>query len=623
MNPAQEPATILLQQGLALQKSGQLQAAEQAYAASIAQAPHNPLALHLLGTAVGQQGRWMEAIGWLQKSLRLHPADPKAWNNLATAFLDSGQCQRAKEAAERALALAPEYPAAQLSWASACYGLKQFADGLRVARTLVVHPGLSRLAWLCVWRCAGALCDWSAQQEAAAHLQQCLDQGDMLLPAFDALAFADDPALHRRTAQFLADKLAATRAVPPRLLPVPSPSQPPGSGRIKLAYLSADFHDHATAYLMAELFERHDKGRFETVAISFGPDSESPMRKRLHRAFDQFWDVRDCTPAQVAERMVQAGIDIAVDLKGHTRDSRPAILLRKPAPIIVNYLGYPGTMGSPVFDYLVGDSIVTPAEHAPLYDEQLVQLPHSYQVNDTQRPLAVTASSRADEGLPAQGVVFAAFNNVYKVTRPFFQAWMRLLQAVPGSVLWLISDDPEVQANLRREAVRSGVEPMRLVFAKGVPLAQHLARHVHADMLLDNLPVNAHTTTSDALWAGVPVVTCMGQAFAGRVAASLLHAVGLPELVTHSLADYEALALRLATQPAELQRLRSHLQAARATAPLFDTVRFTRYLETAYLCMHQRRLQGLSPAGFAVPDVIGAPVKALHSTPTSFQISQS
>lgn len=623
MNLVQESVLALLQQGLALQRSGQLLAAEKAYAAALEQAPHNALALHFLGTVVGQQGRGKEAIEWLQQSLRLNPSDPKAWNNLATAFLDAGHCLRSKESAERALALLPDYPAAQLSWASACYGLGQFADALRVARQLVGQPGLSRLAWPCVWRSAGALCDWSVQQEAAVHLQQYFDQGDLLLPAFDALAFADDPVFHRRIAQSLVGKRVATEALSPRQWPVSPPSQAPQSERIRLAYLSADFHDHATAYLMAELFERHDKQRFETIAISFGPHSDSPMRERLRRAFDHFWDVRDCTHAQVALRMVEAGVDIAVDLKGHTRDSRPAILLQKPAPVIVNYLGYPGTMGSSVFDYLVGDPTVTPAEHAPLYDEQLVQLPHSYQVNDTLRPLADGTSSRTEEGLPAQGVVFAAFNNVYKITQPFFQAWMRLLQAVPGSVLWLISDDPEVQANLRREAVRCGVEPMRLVFAKGVPLAQHLARHVHADMLLDNLPVNAHTTTSDALWAGVPVVTCMGQAFAGRVAASLLHAVGLPELVTHSLADYEALALRLATQPAELQRLRSHLQAARATAPLFDTVRFTRHLETAYLCMHQRRLQGLSPAGFAVPDVIGAPVKALHSTPTSFQISQS
>jgi predicted O-linked N-acetylglucosamine transferase (SPINDLY family) len=621
MKPVQEPVLAMLQQGLALQKSSQLLAAERAYIAVLAKFPQNALACHLLGTVLGQQGRWMEAIEWLQQSLRLNPLDAKAWNNLATAFLDAGHSLRAKGAAERALSMLPDYPAAQLSWASASYGLGHFADALRVARQLVFHPSVSRLAWLCVWRSAGALCDWSAQQEAAAHVLQYLYQGDLLLPAFDALAFADDPVLHRRTAQSLASKLMVGEE--PCQWPLSLSSQAQSSERIRLAYLSADFHDHATAYLMAELFERHDRNRFETIAISFGPDSDSPMRERLRLAFDQFWDVRDCTHAQVAQRMVQAGVDIAVDLKGHTRGSRPAILLHKPAPVIVNYLGYPGTMGSSVFDYIVGDSTVTPVEHVPLYDEQLVQLPHSYQVNDTQRPLADGTSSRTDEGLPAQGVVFAAFNNVYKITQAFFHAWMRLLQAVPGSVLWLISHNPEVQANLRREATDCGVEPARLVFARGVPLAQHLARHVHADMLLDNLPVNAHTTASDALWAGVPVVTCMGQAFAGRVAASLLHAVGLPELVTHSLADYEALALRLATQPVELQRLRSHLQAVRATAPLFDTVRFTRHLETAYLCMHQRRLQGLPPAGFSVPDTIGAPVQALRSTPTSLQIFQS
>lgn len=617
----QDSVSTLVQRGLAFQKASQLSAAEKVYRAVLEEAPHNALVCHLLGTVIGQQGRCLEAIPWLQQSLRLHPSDPKAWNNLATAFLDAGYSARAKEAAERALSLSPNYSAAKLSWVSACYGLAQFADALRGARELVTDPSLSRLAWLCVWRSATALCDWPAQQEAARYVQGYLAQGDMLLPAFDCLAFSDDPLMHQRTARSLAAKRLAIEAITPRQWPILKSSPDLSTRPIRVAYLSADFHDHATAYLIAELFERHDKNRFETIAVSFGPSSDSPMRKRLRNAFDQFWEVQDSNHDEVAKRMVQAGVDIAVDLKGHTRDSRPAILLQKPAPLIVNYLGYPGTMGTDIYDYVVGDAVVTPAEHASFYDEKLVQLPHTYQVNDTLRPYAIATSSRSDEGLPEKGVVFAAFNNVYKITEPFFEVWMRLLRAVPGSVIWLISSNPDVQANLCRCARECGVDPERLVFATGVPLVQHLARHVHADLLLDNLPVNAHTTTSDALWAGVPVVTCMGQSFAGRVAASLLNAVGLPELVTHSLPEYEALALRLATNPHELQRMRAHLKAVRSSTPLFDTERFTRDLESAYVHMHERRLQGLPPEGFAVPEVLGAGMQPLRSVPPTLQTS--
>ncbi len=601
MSIAPDEFSICIQRGMALQKEAHLSAAESIYKGLLEKLPNNPLVLHLLGTVVGQQGRWFEAIDLLQRSLRIYPLDPKAWNNLAIAFLDAGDYVNAKGAAERALSLSEGYVAAKLSLAGACYGLGHCIMAVDLFKQVAVGSGLQYVAWPGVWRSASAICDWASVAEAMAAIDPMLADGKMVLSPFDALAYADGPYLHQKCAQDLMHETAKREA------PVPfdfksASASPVGSSKskIRIAYLSADFHEHATAYLMAGVFESHDRSRFEVFAVSFGPDDQSPMRERLKSAFDHFWDVRMCTHEDIAQKMRDAEVDIAVDLKGFTRDGRPSIFLFKPAPVVVSYLGYPGTMGWHGYDYVIGDSVVTPSEHQGLYSEKIVQMPASYQCNDRKRPLSESRSTRFDEGLPEAGFVFAAFNNTYKFTPVFFDAWMRLLKAVDGSVLWIVASDEVVRANLEAEAKSRGVDSGRLIFAKRVSLEDHLARHAHADLLLDNLPYNAHTTTSDALWAGVPVVTCMGQAFAGRVAASLLNAVGLSELVTHSVAEYEALALRLATNPSELQRLRSHLQSVRFHAPLFDTERFTQHLETAYLRMHERRLMNLPAEGFAV-----------------------
>ncbi len=592
---AVDPFLPLLQQGLALQKAGRMLESERAYRAVLSQAPQHPMALHLAGTVVGQLGRWGEAIALLQSSLALHPADPMAWNNLATAMLDAGDAAGALAAADRSLALAPDYASAWFSWGSAASGVGRHVEAVEAFRRVVSLQPQHALAWAGMWRAAVAVCDWPCAQFAAAQVQSVLPQNHGWLPPFDALALGDDPSMHLRCAQAASQRLLAQESIVPH-----QHTFQRCTGRIRLAYLSADFHEHATAYLTAELFERHDRQRFEVVAVSFGPDDASPMRNRLVEAFDEFWDVRALPHETVVQRMLDAKIDIAIDLKGFTRDSRPSILLRKPAPIVVSYLGYPGTMGSSVYDYLIGDRIVTPATHADFYAERLVQMPNSYQVNDTHRIADSVVPTREEEGLPADGFVFAAFNSVYKITPHFFAVWMRLLAALPGSVLWLLSDNEDARRNLRAQATGLGIDPRRLVFARRVPLEKHLARHAHVGLLLDNLPYNAHTTTSDALWMGVPVVTCMGQAFAGRVAASLLHAVGLPELVTQSLPEYEALALRLAHDAQALQRLRNHLVAVRPTAALFDAAGFTAHLETAFVHMHHQWQQGLPAASFAV-----------------------
>lgn len=585
-----------LVEGAALQKAGDWDAADRIYRGVIAEVPEHPLALHLAATVAASREQFAQAIELYRRCLAVRQDDATAWQSLTQACLSVGDYESALAAAQRATVLAPQAAKAWYVLAGALQrhrdweGARNALDKARVlcgdAQTLAAILGEQ-------WNVAQSLCDW----DALAHCEQAVRENDGVLSPFAALAFADDPALHRHFAQksWKAESRIQAARVHHRSR----------HERIRVAYLSADFHEHATAYLMAELFERHNRGRFEWIAISWGPDDGSRMRRRLVKGFDQFWDVRGQDAAQIAQRMLAEEIDIAVDLKGHTESAKPELFLYKPAPIIVNYLGYPGTMGASVHDYVIGDAIVTPFEAAPYYSEQIVQMPHSYQVNDSRRAMSEDVPSRADEGLPERGFVFAAFNNSYKIRRAFFRVWMDLLRQVPDSVLWLVCEDLSIQQRLRDEAAACGVAPERMVFARRVPLDQHLARHAHAGVLLDTLPYNAHTTSSDALWAGVPVVTCVGHAFAGRVAASLLQAVGLPELIAEHLDGYQALALRIAQDVRYGDYLRAHLKSVRASAPLFDAGRFASDIELAYEHMHLRWQEGLEPKAFAVAQLPG------------------
>ena len=375
---------------------------------------------------------------------------------------------------------------------------------------------------------------------------------------------------------------------------------PAGRERIRLGYLSGDFHQHATAQLMAELFELHNRDRFEIFAYSYGPDDDSPMRARLDRAFDRFVDIRALSHRDAAQRIHADKIDILVDLKGYTHHARPAISAYRPAPVQVNYLGFPATMGGDFIDYVIVDPVVVPESQQPFFSERLVHLPGSYQVNNRKREAPGAATSRQDWGLPEGRLVLCSFNNTYKISPAFFDIWMRLLRSVPGSVLWLLEANQLVKGNLRQEAEKRGVEAERLIFAPRVASAEHLGRHRHADLFLDTLPCNAHTTASDALWAGLPVLTCRGDTFAGRVAASLLTAVGMGELIAQSVEEYERTALALAGDRQRLIALRKKLADNRDTSALFSPVKFTGNIEAAYARMWQTRLSGQKPAAFSI-----------------------
>ena len=370
--------------------------------------------------------------------------------------------------------------------------------------------------------------------------------------------------------------------------------------KITLGYLSADFHEHATAFLCAELFEAHDRTRFEVFGYSYGPDDGSPMRQRLSRAFDRFVDVKDMSYVEAARRIAADDVDILIDLKGYTKGARTHMLALRPAPIQINYLGYPGTLGAGFMDYILVDDYVVPSDQQPFFAEKLVHLPGCYQINDSKRAIWPKTPTRAECGLPDTSFVFCDFNNTYKITSKMFAIWMELLQAVPRSVLWLLEGNSCAAANLKREAEAHGVSATRLIFAPRVPMAEHLARHHLADLFLDTFPVCAHTTASDALWAGCPLLALAGNTFIARVAGSLLRAVGLPELVTTSFEDYLAMALRLARSPDLLRELRTRLAANRSASPLFDAFHFTRNLESAYTRMWGLHAAGRTPQAFAV-----------------------
>jgi predicted O-linked N-acetylglucosamine transferase (SPINDLY family) len=546
--------------GLALQKQGNLEAAIASYQQVIQLNPDYDSAHINLGIALKEQGKLENAISSYRQALKLRPDHPIAHQHLGIALKSQGKLDEAISSDQQTQKLKPDHQAA-----------------------------LAQYVW------AGRLiCNW----EGLAPLEQALILGahsvELVTTPFPLLAISDDPAVQLASAQ---NYCASTVGHPSSLL---WEGQQYTHDKIRLAYLSADYHEHATAYLMAELFERHDRSRFELFAISFGPERQDSMHQRLVQAFDHFIDVHQMSDREAAQQIRDLEIEIAVDLKGYTKDCRPQILAHRPAPIQVNYLGYPSTMGADFIDYILVDPFIVPPDRQPYFTEKLVHLPGCYQVNGAQRVIAEHLPTRAACGLPPEGFVFCSFNNAYKITPTVFDLWMRLLNAIPGSVLWLLSRNNSTQANLRREAQARDVNSDRLIFAPVQDLPEHLARQQLADLFLDTFPCNAHTTASDALWVGLPVLTCAGQSFVARVAGSLLHTIGLPELVVSNLEDYEAMALKLATQPELLGKIKAKLQQNRLETPLFDCDRCRRHLEAAYIEMWSIWQREEKPRAFAV-----------------------
>src|SRR5580704_6387091 len=564
--------------GVALQHQGNLDDAVAAYKRVIELDPSHAAARNNLALILSEAGELGAADDLLRQAVRRWPDYAEGHNNLGALLLDQGRPQEALGALQAALRLKPDYPEAYLNTGNALRELGSLGEAIAAYRRAIeLRPTYAEALAQLIYHRARA-CDWSDATAAEATLLSAVRQNAARIPPFMLLA----------TAASAADQLLCARkwvehfAVPEHEVFVHHAT--PRAGRLRIGYVSSDFYDHATAYLIAELIERHDRGLFEIHGYSYGADQSGAMRARLVSAFDRFTDIDALAHRDAAARIRADDIDILVDLKGHTHRARPKILAFRPAPVQVNYLGYPGTMGAPFIDYIIADDFIVPRDRQMLFTEKLAYLPDCYQPNDTRRDIAA-APSRAACGLPAQGFVFCGFNNSFKITPTFFAIWMRLLRQVPGSVLWLLESNALVRRNLGAAAVAAGVDPGRLVFAPILPHGQHLARHRHADLFLDTLPCNAHTTASDALWAGLPVLTCAGETFAGRVAGSIVAAAGLSELVANSPRDYEALALALARDPARLAGIRSRLGTGCSSLPLFDMVKRTRDLEAIYARM--------------------------------------
>ena len=609
--------------GVALRGLGRLDESIEAAKEALRLRPDYADALVSLGTSLAQAGRWDEARVACRQALALQPNSPVAAVTLGTINAHEGKIQRALELFGFAISVRPDYADAyrfagmllqrigRFDEAIACFersaeleadsaedflalghalaSKRRYAEAISALdRAIELEPDNSfaevqRLHMLC-WQC-----DWNEIAKSADRLQLLGVEGQAASP-FGMLPLDDDPSRHRIRSERFAEHLFG------EILPMPRiAARPRDNGKIRLGYVSADFHNHATAQLTARLFELHDKSAFEVHAFSHGPNTGDSMRSRLVGAFDGFHDISALDDEVAAQLIRDAGIDVAIDLKGYTEGQRLGILARRPAPIQISYLAYPGTTGAPFIDYLVADPWVIPASERDAYSECLIVLPHCYQPTDNRRPIG-ERPSRGQAGLPDDGFVFACFNHRWKIGPREFDCWAELLRRVDGSLLWLLSAGATAEANLRREIGERGIDPGRLVFAPYLPQSEHLARLGLADLFLDTFNYGAHTTASDALWAGVPVVTCAGRGFATRVATSIVHAAGLSELAASTHSDYFDIALGLAQEPARLESIRQRIARTRETVPIFDSESYARHFEAGIRAALDTALAGKGPA---------------------------
>ena len=581
--------------GAVLLKLNRYEDALDSFGKALAIRPDYPDARRSQGGIFFKLKNYEAALNAADTALGFNPKNADAWEQRADSLNELTRHDEALASYDAVIALKPDAMDALYNRANVLTALRRFEEAARDYKTVLrlkpdYHYAPGNLLF-----CRLASCDWSEFEETIAEINAGLAGGQPVSPPFHALvASADAPAAF--TAATLWTKHGYSAAGEPLWR-----GEIYRHDRIRLAYLSANFHDHAVARLLAGVFEHHDRRRFETFAISFGPDDQGPLRARLTNAFEHFIDMRSAPSEQIASLLRVNEIDIAVDLMGYTEGSRPGILLYRPAPVQVNYLGYPGTMGADYIQYVIADATVIPSTEHSWFSEQIVYLPHSYLPADARRNMAPISQIRSETGLPDDAFVFCCFNNNYKFTPTMFDVWLRLLRKCERSVLWLSQANEAAVRNLRQRARERDVAPERLIFAPFVPRDEdHLARLAHADLFLDTVPYNAHATASDALWAGVPVLTLAGPNFPGRVGASLAQSVGMPEMIAPDLATYETRALEFAHNPDVLAAAKAKLARNRRSHPLFDTARYTRELEAAFSSMWMRSQQGLLPESFRV-----------------------
>ena len=580
--------------GKVLQQLELLNEAVDSYRQATRLRPSFPEAFNNLAAAYRGLRQLSEALECADSALAVQPAYPKALNNRGLILLDCLRGAAAVEDFRRAVAIDRYFPEALHNLGTALMQLRRFAEARDAFSQLAAiapkfpHALGNRL----LAQLNG--CDWSGFEESVDAVIRAVERGEHAAVPMLFLCICDSAALQRRCATLYTDAFYPPRATPSKRRLHDSHE------KIRVAYLSGDLGEHAITYLLAGVFERHDRSCFETIALSWDRRDAGPARRRVEAAFSRFIDITTRDDAQVARLMQELEVDIAVDLSGHTLGQRTGILARRPAPVQVNYLGLPATMGAPYVDYLIADRFLVPPDHQAHYAERVVWLPDSFQPNDDRRPRPAAAKPRSALGLPEDGFVFCSFNRGNKLNPACFDVWMGVIKSVPGSVLWLLAASPTAEENLRREAAARGVVADRLVFAGEVSYGDYLARYACADLLLDTLPFNGGTTVSDAVSMGLPVLTCAGDSFAARMAGSILTSLGHSQLVTNSLEEYAAAALRLAANPASLKSLRKRLEGQRAGHAFFNTDRYRYHLEAAYRGMWERNASGLPPAAFSV-----------------------
>lgn len=587
VNP--DNADTYYNQGVVLQALKRNEEAVLSYERALALKPGYALAQNNLAFALLELKRYKESLASYDKAISLNPNFPEPYYNRGNALLALSRYQEAAISYDRAVVLKPDYAEAYCNRGNALLELRRYEEALlSYDKTYEIRPDFNFILGKCQ-HIRMKICDWRKFDHHVHELAKKIELHEKVSGPFPFLSLKDSLFLQKKAAEIY------VQAKHPFTEDLPKIPKRDRHEKIRIGYFSADFHDHPMMHLMAGLFEKHDRTRFELIAFSFGPDTKGEMRKRAEAAFDRFIDVRMQSDKDIAKLSRDLNVDIAIDRKGYTKDCRTGIFAFRAAPVQVNYLAYPGTLGAEYIDYIIADRTLIPESSRQYYSEKIVFLPDCYQANDENRLIADKVFTRKESGLPETGFVFCCFNNNHKIIPATFDGWMRILRQIEGSVLWLFESNQTAAENLRRAAVDRGVDSNRLVFAHRLPNPEHLARHRSADLFLDTLPYNAHTTTSDALWAGLPVLTCIGESFASRVAASLLNAIQLPELITSTQEEYEALAVELATNPDKLAAIRRKLEKNRLTTPLFDTGRFTRHIEQAYTAMYERYQADLPP----------------------------
>jgi protein O-GlcNAc transferase len=593
LDPQQSHALHLL--GVVLTQGGRAAEGADLIKRSLALIPNQPLACASLGDALAQSGRSGEALDCYERALSLSPQTFGALIGRGQILLDRGRHQDALATLQAAARLQPDEPTTLFLCGRALVQLAQPEQAAQCFRRVyALNPAYEYVLGACLWVELHA-CLWNDYAPQIEKIEKAVRDDEPGAFPFVFFSVSDSPELQLRAARRFAARYRVAAAPLWR-------GERYTHDRIRVAYVSEDFRSHPTSYLMMDLWESHDRERFEITAISLRGEEDSAVGLRAKSAFDRFIDASALQDAEIANQIRQLEVDVAVDLMGYTGNGLHSIFARRPAPVQVNYLGYPGTLGSPDTDYLIADAFLIPAAEKVHFSEQIVYLPGSYQPNDRRR-VPGAASSRSAWNLPKDAFVWCCFNNAYKLNPRLFDIWCRLLSAVPESVLWLTPGTKQAEKNLRIEAAARYIDPARLIFAPNIAHSDHVARIALADLCLDTGPVNGATTTSDALWAGVPVLTCAGRSFVSRMAGSLLSGVGLTELITTTWGEYEALALALAQNPERLGALRTKLRDTQSTSRLFDTDRTRRHLEAAYFTMWEGAQQGKPPASFTVPDL--------------------